>query len=177
MGIEVSEGGRKFHNRGLHYLLIGQRKPNGAAYQNTENEWKWLSDRVSKAARWLGYVPFTQVIDERNSELVIRVRPPAAQEQILVGYDSSEMDLDAEVFAPRAHLEGGAGIQSYRLAIVGEKSSLGSVLGPVAEEFGADLYLPTGEISDTIMHQMASLALAEERPLIVFYFADCDPSG
>ena len=24
---------------------------------------------------------------------------------------------------------------------------------------------------------MASLTLAEQRPLIVFYFADCDPSG
>ena len=51
------------------------------------------------------------------------------------------------------------------------------MLGLIAEEFGADIYLPTGEISDTILHQMASLTAAEERPLIVFYFADCDPSG
>jgi len=43
------------------------------------------------------------------------------------------------------------------------------VLGPVAEEFGADLYLPTGEISDTILHRMASRTAAKERPLIVFY--------
>ena len=177
MGVEVGEGGRKIHNRGLHYLLIGPTKPNGATYQNTEGEWKWLSDRVSKSARWLGYVPFAQIIDERNSEPVIRIRPPAAEEQILFAADASGLVPNAEDFAPEAHLEGAVGVQPYRLAIFGEKSSLGSVLGPVAEEFGADLYLPTAEISDTILHRMASLSLAKERPLIVFYFADCDPSG
>ena len=84
---------------------------------------------------------------------------------------------DAEYFAPEAHLDGGGGIQPYRLAIFGEKSSLEPVLGPIAEEYGADLVLPTGEISDTIIHQVAALTVADERPLVVFYFADCDPSG
>ena len=84
---------------------------------------------------------------------------------------------DAEDFAPRAHLEGGGGIQPCRLAVIGEKSSLEPVLGPVAEEYGADLYLPTGEISDTILHRMATRTAAEQRPLIVLYFADADPSG
>ena len=68
LGFEVGEGGRQVHNRGLHYLLIGQVKPDGSVYANTEREWKWLSDRVSKAARWLGYVPFTQITDQRNAE-------------------------------------------------------------------------------------------------------------
>lgn len=177
MGVEVGEGGRRFHLRGVHYMLIGQVKPGGSVYRNTEREWKWLCDRVSKAARWLGYIPFTQVTDQRNAEPVIRIRPAAAEAQIIIGYSGEELVPDAEDFAPRAHLEGAAGIQPYRLAIISEKSSLEPVLGPVAEEFGADLYLPAGEISDTILHQMASLSAAEGRPLIVFYFADCDPSG
>ena len=176
MGFEVGEGGRTIHNRGLHYLLIGQVRPDGRAYQNDEKTWKWLTDRVSKAARWLGYVPFEQVTDQRNAEPVVRILPAQAQEQILV-YDSGDLDLDAVNFAPWAHLEGGGGIQAYRLAIIGEKSSLEPVLGPVADEFGADLYLPTGEISDTILHQMATRTEAEKRPLICFYFSDCDPSG
>jgi len=177
MGFEVGEGGRVVHNRGLHYLLIGQRKPDGRVYENDEKTWKWLSDRVSKAARWLGYVPFDQVTDQRNAEPVVRILPAAAEEQILAGWSWNDLGLDAEDFAPRAHLEGGAGVQPFRLAIIGEKSSLEPVLGPVAEEYGADLYLPTGEISDTILHAMASRTAAEQRPLIVFYFADCDPSG
>jgi hypothetical protein len=176
LGWEVGEGGRTIHNRGLHYLLIGQRKPDGSVYANTEPEWKWLSDRVSKAARWLGYIPFEQVTDQRNAEPVIRILPPAPEAQILVGYNGGELVPDAESFAPSAHLEVTAA-QPCRLAVIGEKSSLEPVLGPVAEEYGADLYLPTGEISDTILHQMASRTAAEERPLIVFYFADCDPSG
>ena len=32
MGFQVGEGGRTIHNRGLHYLLIGQRKPDGSVY-------------------------------------------------------------------------------------------------------------------------------------------------
>lgn len=177
MGFEIGEGGRKFHNRGLHYLLIGQVKPNGAVYQNNEDDWKWLTDRASKAARWLGYIPFDQIIDQRNDEPVIRIRPAAAQEQILLAEDASGLVPDAEYFAPEAHLEGGGGIQPYRLAIFGEKSSLEPVLGPIAEEYGANMVLPTGEISDTIIHQVAALTVADERPLVIFYFADCDPSG
>jgi hypothetical protein len=131
---------------------------------------------VSKAARWLGYVPFGQIIDQRNDEPVIRIKPLAAEEKILLAEDASGLIPDAEYFVPEAHLEGDA-IQPYRLAIFGEKSSLDFVLGPIAGEYGADLVLPTGEVSDTILHQMASLALAEDRPLIIVYFSDADPSG
>ena len=176
MGLQVGEGGRVVHNRGLHYLLIGQARPDGRVYENDEKTWKWLSDRVSKAARWLGYVPFGQIIDQRNDEPVIRIKPLAAEEKILLAEDASGLIPDAEYFVPEAHLEGDA-IQPFRLAIFGEKSSLDFVLGPIAEEYGADLVLPTGEVSDTILHQMASLALAEDRPLIIVYFSDADPSG
>src|SRR5262245_49714235 len=30
------------HLRGLHYILIGQPKPNGKPYTNTEEDWLWL---------------------------------------------------------------------------------------------------------------------------------------
>ena len=41
----------------------------------------------------------------------------------------------------------------------------------------ADLYLPTGEISDTLIHRIASDANEDGRPLVMFTLADCDPSG
>lgn len=68
-------------------------------------------------------------------------------------------------------------MQPCRLAIVGEKSSPEPVLGPVAASFSADLYLSTGKISETQVHRMASVAAQDGRPLIVFYFSDCDPAG
>src|SRR5262249_38306305 len=67
--------------------------------------------------------------------------------------------------------------QPYHLVLVGEKSSLRPVLGDVADRFKADLYLPTGEISDTHAHTMAKSAVKDGRPMVVLYFTDCDPAG
>jgi hypothetical protein len=65
----------------------------------------------------------------------------------------------------------------YRLAPIGEKSSLADILGPLAGRYDADLYLPSGEISDTQVYLMARAAQDDGPPLVVFYFADCDPAG
>jgi hypothetical protein len=67
--------------------------------------------------------------------------------------------------------------QPYRIVLAGEKSSLGEVLGEVASRHDADLYLPTGEMSDTMIHGIAKSGAVDGRPLVVLYFADCDPSG
>lgn len=67
--------------------------------------------------------------------------------------------------------------QPYHLVLVGEKSSLRPVLGDVAERYQADLYLPTGEISDTQAYRMARSSVVDGRPLVIFYFSDSDPAG
>jgi hypothetical protein len=59
----------------------------------------------------------------------------------------------------------------------GEKTSLQEVLGPLAYEYTADLFLPSGEISDSLLHLMAKTGSEDGREMIVFIFADCDPSG
>ena len=41
----------------------------------------------------------------------------------------------------------------------------------------ADLYLPTGEISDTLLHQMAQVGADDGRPMVVLCFSDADPAG
>ena len=43
--------------------------------------------------------------------------------------------------------------------------------------YDADLYLPTGEISDTLLATMAKAGAEDGRPMVVFVFADCDPAG
>ena len=48
---------------------------------------------------------------------------------------------------------------------------------PIAREFEADLYLPTGEISDTLVYQIAKEANEDGRPLVLFTLSDCDPAG
>jgi hypothetical protein len=51
---------------------------------------------------------------------------------------------DAADIEPHVGVVGFTGEQPYKLVLVGEKSSLEDVLGPIAESHGADLYLPTG---------------------------------
>ncbi len=167
---------RRIHPRGLHYVLIGRPKPDGSPYANSDADWIWSSEKAVKAARWLGYVPFGQITDQRNAEPVIReYSRPGPWPYLTVGID---VDLpDADEILPEVGIAGFEGSQAYRIVIIGEKSSLADVLGPIAQEYSADLYLPTGEMSDTLIYRIAETAAADGRPMVVLYFADCDPAG
>ena len=68
-------------------------------------------------------------------------------------------------------------MQPYKLVLFGEKTSLEDVLAPIADEHEADLYLPAGEISDTLLYQMAKVGAEDGRPMVVLCFSDCDPAG
>jgi hypothetical protein len=168
--------GRRIHIRGLHYILIDQTKPNGKPYTNTEDDWLWLSGKAAKAARWLGYIPFDKIVDNRNAPPVVRVfTPPDPQPFISSGVDIQIPE--AEDLEPRAQVFGFWGAQPCKLVLLGEKASLEDVLAPIAESRQADLYLPTGEASDTMIHDMARIGAEDGRHMVVFYLSDCDPAG
>jgi hypothetical protein len=167
---------RPIHLRGLHYALLGRAKPNGLPYTNTEADWTWLQEHPGKAARWLGYVDFDRIIDARNAAPVVRRRKiDEPRPYLTVGLNIEVPDVDD--IEPTIGVDDFVGVQPYHLTFFGEKSSLEPVLGPIAEQYGADLYLPTGEISDTLLHGMARDAVADGRPMVVFTFSDCDPAG
>jgi hypothetical protein len=173
---DLGVGARRFHLRGFHYMVIDRPKPDGTPYQNNEKDWDWLQNGAAKAARFLGYVPWEQVIDNRNAEPEIR----EFSKQPATAYLTTELDVQipsAWELEPTVTVVGYNGVQPYHLVMVGEKSSLGDVLGPVAREVRADLYLPTGEPSDTMLYTMAETATTDGRDMVVFYFSDCDPSG
>jgi hypothetical protein len=170
---------RRIHWRGLHYAIVARGdviKPNGGTYRNTDDDWHWLSDNAGKAARWLGYVDFQRIIDNRNSDPVIHRKPEVTPRCWL----SIELDVtipDVDDIIPIAGVSDFEGRQPYALAIFGEKASLEDVLSPIAGRFEADLYLPSGEISDTLLWRMARDGAADGRPMAVFVLADCDPAG
>jgi hypothetical protein len=172
-------GRQRIHLRGLHYAIVVRGnviKPNGEIYLNDHANWKWLQETASKAARWLKYVPFDAITDERNAPpLIYRQGYLEPETWISVGLDVHIPGADD--LQPTAVCESFRGVQPYGLVIIGEKSSLGEVLLPIAEDFHADLYLPTGEMSDTLIHRIASDAATDGRPLRVFYLSDFDPSG
>lgn len=178
MHLERLAPNRVVHLRGVHYILVsaGLTKPNGEPYVNTEKDWLWMTEKAAKAARWLGLIPFSAIRDQRNEKPTVRrwePKDPAAYILVGVGIELP----DPEDLVPTVDVEGFDGVQPYKLVLVGEKSSLAEVLAPIAQEYKADLYLPTGEISDTMLYEMASVADADGRPMVVLYFSDCDPSG
>lgn len=167
---------RRLHLRGIHYALLGSTTmPNGQPYTNTSENWEWLQASPAKSARWLGYVSFDSITDARNEEpITYQHEMPNASSYVSV----EPYIVLPEVSEIKPHV--GVSIttrQPYRLALYGEKASLGSILGSAAAAHDADLFLPTGEISDTQMHTMALEASTDGRKLIVFTVTDFDPAG
>ncbi len=167
---------RRIHLRGFHYLLVTSSivKPNGEPYLNVDDEWKWLG-RASVAARWLGLLPFDRIVDQRN-EAPIFAHSNALPPKISLGgghiFLPDADDIEISVNLDEFHRQ-----QPFTLAVFGEKGSLYNMLAPICRRFGADLYLPTGEISSTQTNMMARRATEDRRPLVVFTVSDCDPAG
>jgi hypothetical protein len=171
---------KQAHWRGLHYSIIMSKvkvkKPDGTTFQNTEEDWIWLSEKAGKAARWLAYIPFDRIIDKRNAEPVThRQSYVAPASGLSIGLD---VDIpDADDIEPLPVAKGFIARQAFSLACFGEKASLEEICLPWAEQHHVDLYLGQGETSDTLIFQIARDAVADGRPLVVFTVTDCDPSG
>ena len=170
---------RRIHWRGLHYAIVAAgdiRKPSGEIYRNTEEDWTWLTDTAGKAGRWLGYIDFERITDNRNSApLIYRKARVSPEPWVSIGIDVTIPEADD--LTPYVGVTGFEGRQPYALSIFGEKTSLEEILLRIAQRFEADLYLPAGEISDTLLFRMAKDGAADGRPMIVFVVADCDPAG
>jgi hypothetical protein len=169
----------QIHCRGLHYALVSLRellKPNGERYKNTEDDWVWLQ-KITNYARWLGHIEFESILDERNSGPELWLPPSSDSEGIQVSHNAHWLDdapemprVKIECLAPHAR-------QAYKLVLIGEKSSLRHVLQPICQRYEAELILPTGELSTTLLYGIVSRAAADGRPCRVFYLSDFDPSG
>ena len=148
---------RRIHLRGLHHGLLGERRPDSRLYVNDDPTWSWLAG-PAKAARFLGFVPFARIIDARNSPPVINhtdemaagprnpLRPPAAPTRRRPEYRHRRR------WSPKAR-------------VFGEKTSVADVVLPIAKRFEADVFLAAGEISETLLFEMASAGAADGRPI------------
>jgi hypothetical protein len=170
------------HLRGLHYIVTVKADvlmPNGLPYINTEASWNWLADVAAKAARWLGYVAFERIVDERNAPAELFI--PEDEDRWVWTDLSTGLGVEVpglESVLPELRAGGFAKErQPFRIILVGEKTSLGEVLRPVAELVGGELLLPTGEASDTMIAELVARVVEDGRPAVVLYFSDFDPSG
>ena len=176
---------RVIHLRGVHYVLVSVQavKPDGTPYMNTKKDYEWLNDRVGKPARWLRYIPFDSIIDERNEEAIIsrapRLPPPETGAAVSTGYDGPILpeSVSIEPAVPSPSLSNFRGEQRFCFANFGEKSSLSPVLVPFSERHAADLFIAVGELSESRAYEMAKAAVEDGRKLVCFTFSDFDPSG
>jgi hypothetical protein len=125
---------------------------------------------------WVTF-PFEQVIDARNTEPVIRIHGLGSEPTAWITVDLDISVPDAVDLKPLIYVDEFPVRQPYRLVFFGEKTNLEEILASIADEYLADLYLPAGEISDTLLYQMAAAGAADGRPMVVLSFSDCDPSG
>lgn len=166
---------RPVHVRGLHYAAIGTRLPDGTQYANTDESYVWMQDKPAKAARWLGLVPWEDIIDKKNDTPRVHLwEPPQPQPQIVFG--NVEISFPEDL-APEPRLDDFRGEQTYKLVIFAEKAAVAHVVDPLAERYAADTYLESGEISDTHLHQIAKIGTEDGRPVAVLTLSDADPSG
>jgi len=98
--------GVRIHWRGLHYVIVVRgnvRKPNGEIYRNTDEDWEWLSTVAGKAARWLGYIPFERILDNRNAEPIIHRKARVVSGAfVTIGVEVAIPDVDDLQPAPIA---------------------------------------------------------------------------
>jgi hypothetical protein len=174
------ERGATIHLRGAHYAIVsrgGVKLPNGTPYVNNQECWEFLQVHAAKAARWLGYVPFEGIVDARNAEPVIYEAPERSYPVLSLLIQGLPDFPDQVLLNPRIYASGFKVQQPYRITIFGEKTSLERVLLPIADRYSVDLYLPAGEMSDTLIYRMAKTGADDGREMVVLVLADCDPSG
>lgn len=168
--------GGRIHLRGLHYKLVGRVElPDGSPYINSDDCWLFLSEKAAKAARYLGYLPWAAIKDNRNSApLVYR----AEQSRPFWGIRCAGVDVELpDDLAPEFYLAGDLHYQPYQQIVIAEKSGVIDLLQPVCKSMQATLATPTGEISDTMVYDLLRGASEDGRPLVVHQLGDFDPAG
>lgn len=185
-----------FHIRRMHYWLVssGTKKPDGTIYQNTENDWKWLTDAV-KYARYLNLLQADGLTDQRNP--APEICADYTGDYISVGVYDAEYDPDigmsyhgifgsveeyARNRAETAQFNSEIEIdyqraQPYHIELWAEKSTINDILLPICRRYGANLVTALGQVSLTQCVALVGRAVEANKPVRIFYISDFDPAG
>lgn len=134
-----------------------------------------LLDHAADAARWLGYLPFDSIRDQRNQAPELHLTPHPTPPWVGVDFDI-EVEFPTDV-APTVYVSALEALQPYQLVLWGEKASLSEVLLPIAQRYEASLAIPTGDASETMVYTVCEHMARDGRPAVILYFSDFDPSG
>jgi hypothetical protein len=180
----------RVHLRGLYYRVLSSGDvllPDGTLFEGRDDTAD-LVEISGKHARHLRLVGFDRIVDERaappefydtagNFADPADPRPGERRLNVKCGGDAISLPSIEAMLPMLGATDVPRPRQPFRLCMIGEKVSLGPVLRPIAQKFGAELLLLTGEISETQAYGIIARAGADGRPLRILYFADFDPSG
>ena len=168
------------HLRRIHYRLVSKApaKPDGRIYENTDNDWKYLTS-AAKYARYLGMVDISAIIDRRNPDPIVfdEIETFTPEVEVLSG-DAIDHDMDMPALPKVA-----AGIalnaisDPYMVEVWCEKSTMNDILVPLCRSYRANLVTGLGELSITAVQKLIDRAVSREKPTRIFYISDFDPAG
>lgn len=118
--------------------------------------------RVLTTARKQGYIPWEWIVDEH------RELERAAQ------WDDPEDYVET---VKRAYRRDQWAHQSCEVEIWSEKGTMRGILNPVLDKYGVGFRVHHGFSSTTVMQKVAASTQNNDKPLVVFYLGDWDPSG
>ncbi|MGO4621248.1 hypothetical protein AB4Z34_22995 [Ensifer sp. 2YAB10] len=183
--------GSGVHLRRLHYILISTTapvlKPDGTAYLNTLDDWKMLT-RASLAARYLGLIPASHLIDRRNPDpQVFAINSPVAgsvspsigvaNRMPSFAYDLPDVGTDDAPDTPALYVYGVPNGQPYLVEIWCEKSTQDDILVPLCQRLGVNYVPGMGETSEMQVRQAIERCIDAGRPMRILYISDFDPAG
>jgi len=142
--------------RQVYYRLVAAQ-----IIQNTENEYKGLSKHLTRA-RLAGLVDDSRIIDRVRSTLRVQCWP-----------DLSHFLQTVR----RAYRREKWTSQDYNLEVWCEKDAVAGVLEPIANEYEIILYPCRGYNSYSALKDAAERIGYIDRPTVVLYMGDFDPSG
>ncbi len=142
--------------RQVYYRLVAAQ-----IIQNTENEYKGLSKHLTRA-RLAGLVDDSRIIDRVRSTLRVQCWPDLSHflQTVRRSYRREKWTS-----------------QDYNLEVWCEKDAVAGVLEPIANEYEIILYPCRGYNSYSALKDAAERIGYIDRPTVVLYMGDFDPSG
>lgn len=126
---------------------------------------KSATNSVSKQLTWAreqGFIPWEWIVDEsREAENANR-------------WQNTDAIIDAAV---RGYRRDYWQDQPRRVEVWSEKGTVRGTLGPVLAEFGITFRVMHGYASATVINTVADESRSSDKPLVVLYVGDWDPSG
>ena len=175
--------GSGVHVRRLHYAIISQSQPvkmsDGTPYENTLSCWHTLI-RTSNDARYLDLVPAEEFEDRRNDEPLIYL----SNDSIQASLETLHTELNSELASsaqmpqlPMLRLFHPTILQRYHIEIWCEKTTVNDVLEEIARDYGVNVVIGAGELSQTACVNLVERAVQSGRPVRILYISDFDPAG